>query len=329
MEDNHNKGFVVMMFSVAIVLIVFMLVLSFNKKENGIYVYFFTEGGTPVEKIKINVGDNINLPTTSRNGYTFLGWYKSDIKVSNLTRYNETTTLFAKWLKEGSDTFTITFDSNEGTEVENLIVECNKALKLPLNPIKDGYEFVSWLDNNNNPVLDESILECRDITLKAEWKKIEAKNEIKEITYTCPAGYNLIDKKCSIEKNAMERCPSNSILDGDICISQIDNNVGNIICKNNDVETDNGIQNVEGEYFNGKCGYYVYTNLKEDDCNYVWDNNKCYAKVIEGGYDKSCSEGYTLKDDTCKKIIEKELYCETGYNLNNNKCIRTIDATIR
>ena len=317
---------IILLISLTVVIFTF----SYRKKSNDIFVYFFSEGGSPVEKIKVKIGDNVNLPTTNREGYKFLGWYKSDIKVSNNTRYYETTTLFAKWVEEGADSFTITFDSDGGTEVEKLIVECNKALKLPLNPIKEGFEFVSWLDNDNNPILEESILKCEDITLKADWKKIEENNvEKKEITYSCPNGYVLKNKRCINEKNPLERCPNNSVLDNDKCYSQVDTNNGNIICNTMDVETEEGIKNIQGEYFNDKCGYYVYSNLGQDDCNYTWDNGKCYGKVTTDGFSRVCSNGYELKDNNCKKVVNKEYYCENGYNLNNNKCVRTIDATIR
>ena len=326
---NKSKKIAIMISIFIIIIVILILPSSFSKKDNGIYVYFFTEGGTPVQRIKINAGDSIDLPTTTREGYTFLGWYKSDNKVSNNTRYNETATLFAKWVEEGLDTFTVSFDSDGGSEMDNLIVECNKPLKLPLNPVKEGYEFMFWLDKDNNPILEESILKCEDIVLKAEWKKIEnKKEEPKEIIYTCPNGYKLNGKKCSIEKEAMIKCPNGSILGEDGCISQTDINNGNIICKTIDVETNDGIKNIQGEYYNGKCGYYVY-DLKQDECEYTWDNNKCYAKVFDGGYDKVCNDGYILKDDSCKKVLEKELYCDNGYKLNENKCIRTIDATIR
>ena len=330
MEDkNHNKNILIIMFSFIILLVFIVIVFTLNKKDNSIYVYFFSEGGSPVEKIKIKKGESITLPNTTRNGYQFLGWYRNDVKVSNNTKYNETTTLYAKWVEEGAKTFTIKFDSDGGTDVENLVVECNKALKLPLSPTKEGYVFVNWLDTSNNPILDESILSCEDITLKAEWKKIEdKKEEIKDIKYTCPNGYTLNGRKCSLEKNALERCPNGSVLEGDSCISQTDVNNGNIVCKTIDVETNEGVKNLQGEYFNGKCGYFVY-DLNQEDCNYTWDNGKCYAKVVENGFDKVCNDGYILKDDYCKRVLSKEFYCENGYNLNNNKCIRTIDATIR
>ena len=42
------------------------------------------------------------LPTPTRSGYTFLGWYLSDgTKVDNTTLYEKDTTIYARWQGTG------------------------------------------------------------------------------------------------------------------------------------------------------------------------------------------------------------------------------------
>lgn len=128
-------------------------------------------------------------------------------------------------------TFTITFDSDGGSKVDNIKVECGKELLLPTNPTKEGYTFVSWVDKNETPILDKALLSCEDITLKANWKKEETKTdtkkeetktetkkdetktetkkeETKQKSYKCPSGYKLNGTKCTTTTSATEECPS-------------------------------------------------------------------------------------------------------------------------
>ena len=68
-------------------------------------------------------------------------------------------------------TYTVTFDSKGGSNVESIKVECEKELVLPTNPTKEGYEFVSWIDKNGKSILNGALLTCEDVTLYADWKE--------------------------------------------------------------------------------------------------------------------------------------------------------------
>lgn len=159
---------------VTIVIIVVALLLTNNKK---IIISFDTDGAKKVSSIKINKGNSVKLPNIEKNGFEFGGWYLNDEKVTDLTKFTKNETLKAKWIVEVAKTFKITFDSNGGSMVESIVLECGKELFLPANPTKDGYSFVSWIDENENPILDKTLLTCENITLKAKWNKEETKKE--------------------------------------------------------------------------------------------------------------------------------------------------------
>ena len=76
--------------------------------------------------------------------------------------------------------YTITFDSNGGSNVLSVTVEEGQRIERPLDPTRDGYEFVEWQLNN---IRYDFGLEVKDnMTLKAIWK--EVKEEKYTVTFT-------------------------------------------------------------------------------------------------------------------------------------------------
>ena len=65
-------------------------------------------------------------------------------------------------------TFTITFDTNGGTEIASIEVKDNDIIKLPSSPTREGYKFVGWI-NEDGYVITKGLKATKDITLKAEW----------------------------------------------------------------------------------------------------------------------------------------------------------------
>lgn len=73
--------------------------------------------------------------------------------------------------------YTITFNSNGGTDVSNQIIEENGLVEMPINPTKDGYTFIGWyLDGEE---YDFSTEVTEDIILEAKWE--EEKDPIEDI----------------------------------------------------------------------------------------------------------------------------------------------------
>ena len=64
--------------------------------------------------------------------------------------------------------YTVTFDSNGGSEVNSQEVEELKCITKPTNPVKDGYTFDGWYVNDERWVFS-GYLVTEDITLKAKW----------------------------------------------------------------------------------------------------------------------------------------------------------------
>ena len=83
--------------------------------------------------------------------------------------------LFSAYGKNGTPEekieYSITFNSNGGTEIPTIITDGTDYI-LPNNPSKKGYEFVGWyLDNGTFNVLFNADTINKDIIVYAKWKK--------------------------------------------------------------------------------------------------------------------------------------------------------------
>ena len=321
-------------------------------KEEKVTITFDTDGGNTLDPVKIKKGTTYKLQGTTKEGYTFKGWFIDDKEITDDYKFDKDTTLKAKWekIKEEVKTFSVIFDSKGGSAVNKLTVECNKTLpKLP-SSTRNGYIFRGWYDKNDVPIGEGALLTCEDITLYAHWEKKEVEKK-----YSCPSGYTLNGTKCSIEGTVHEKCPSDTKVDGSLCIKTSDNNVGERKCRETTITIDGKghTWTGTGDYYLqgfGHCAYYKWTNItNQADCTQninrkaVWVSalNGCYAEVKNNNYDTVCASDYqyysseelTSKfgihdNGKCLKKVDKTKYCDAEYTLTNNKCIKTIDATL-
>ena len=143
------------------------------KKEYTIT--FNLDGGVQdVTEIKFKEDENVTLPTPTKEGYKFLGWYEEDVKVENIT--NKNYTLVAKWEKEIVE-YNIIYIAPGAKMPDNITTKFTdgSTVELPV-PTKKGYVFKGWYEED---VLVET-LENRDYTLTATWEKEDdGKYEIK------------------------------------------------------------------------------------------------------------------------------------------------------
>lgn len=110
------------------------------------------------------------LPTPTKTGCSFAGWYIGDTKVTSITTTDSgEKTLTAKWTGK---TYQITYDLDNGTQEKGAATTYtfgNGIIKLP-TPTKDNYIFEGWY-NGNNKVTSISATTVGDITLTAKWKE--------------------------------------------------------------------------------------------------------------------------------------------------------------
>ncbi|MFR9503955.1 MAG: InlB B-repeat-containing protein [Rikenellaceae bacterium] len=138
---------------------------------NTLTITFDSCGGSEVEPQTIDYNTTISEPEApTKNGYSFVDWY-SDALLTNLwsftTKVTTDMTLYAKW---SANQYTITFETNGGTEIAPLYAEYGNTITMPDNPTKEGYSFVGWYnDADLSEAWDVNTKIISNITLYAKW----------------------------------------------------------------------------------------------------------------------------------------------------------------
>ncbi len=65
--------------------------------------------------------------------------------------------------------YTVTYDTDGGTEVKEEKVEKGKTATVPVDPTKEGYDFVGWYLDDEEYDFNSEV--TKDITIFAKWKK--------------------------------------------------------------------------------------------------------------------------------------------------------------
>ena len=128
---------------------------------NQYTITFDTNGGSEIAPIIQDYGTEITAPADpTRKGYTFKGWDKEIPK----TMPAENITVKAQW---EINQYTITFDTNGGSEIAPITQDYGTEITVPDNPTRKGYTFKGW---------DKEIPEtmpAENITITARWKDTE------------------------------------------------------------------------------------------------------------------------------------------------------------
>ena len=124
------------------------------------------------------------LPTPTRSGYDFDGWYTAKTNGSKVTSKTKVTkdkahTLYAHWSKIEAKTYTVTFDGNgDGDDVELssteiTVKEGGTYGKMP-SAKRDKYKFSGWFTDasgGSQVTSDTKFKANKDQTLYAHWEE--------------------------------------------------------------------------------------------------------------------------------------------------------------
>ena len=105
----------------------------------------------------------------TRTGHTQVGWATTDggekvYGFDDVYTKNEALTLYPVW---NTNKYTITFDTNGGSEIAPITQDYGTAITSPADPTREGYTFIGW--DREIP----TTMPAENITLKARWKDIE------------------------------------------------------------------------------------------------------------------------------------------------------------
>ena len=131
---------------------------------------FNTNGGsalTPVTEIRYIP----NLPSPTKSGYIFDGWYYDNntflLPVNYGDEFTNDITIYAKW----RNTYTVTFNANGGTTPSPL-VNVQTITSYPFSS-RSGYKFLGWFYDDSTFTLPVHVgdVVSNDITVYAKWRQ--------------------------------------------------------------------------------------------------------------------------------------------------------------
>ena len=118
---------------------------------------FDAGNGTEATVITQDYGTKFDTPADpTREGYTFAGW---DMDIPE-TIPAENMSFTAKWI---ANQYTLTFDSDGGSDVAAITQDYGTKIKTPAAPTKTGYTFAGW--DNEIP----ETMPAESMSFKAQW----------------------------------------------------------------------------------------------------------------------------------------------------------------
>lgn len=133
-----------------------LIATAYENEINVESVSVYTDWSYKLNNIKNKVKNNLNSEIDVNITFT----YKKNLDEKEIIENNT------------DKTYTITFDTDGGSSIENQEVKENETITKPSDPSKDGYTFAGWtLDGNG---FDFSTNITSGLTLKANWSKNES-----------------------------------------------------------------------------------------------------------------------------------------------------------
>ena len=85
------------------------------------------------------------------------------------------------YLKNNEKVYTVTFDTNGGSDIAAQIVKAGSTINEPISPVREGYDFTYWSLNGEMYNFNSTVNE--DITLVANWLGVDIKETAYIITF--------------------------------------------------------------------------------------------------------------------------------------------------
>lgn len=159
-------------------LILFLTLILTGCLSRSVLVKFESNGGTPVKDVLVPIGELLEKPEDpKKEGYEFSGWYK-DIDLTEEFKFDQPIendlTLYAKW---NAAKYTITWETNGGSEIEPTEISYRGTINAPENPTRTGYVFGGWYYEEDFQTLFDfrTLMPAKSFTLYARWSLGEFK----------------------------------------------------------------------------------------------------------------------------------------------------------
>ena len=290
---EKKKKWIIALIVVIVLLLIVILFLLFRHKTYTIT--FNSVGGDSVASIKVKEGEKIELPNEpKKEGYKFAGWTNSKgMVITKDVVVDNDVILTANWISKNADTYVISYVLTDGS-IYNVIVEKDKTILFPVNPVRDGYVFLGWVDEENN-YITKNMFVTKALKLSAVWAKKGANTVVVKVN---------ADNGSDIDSILMEDgkkilLPVAPSKDGYKFVSWIDSN-GDEITKDTIINKNMTIK-----------AKWVLPYTCPDECTPQGDGSKCVKESTTKMVDSNvCPSGYTEKSGMCLDFSNK-------YHANN------------
>lgn len=173
-----------------------------------------SRGGSAVESKDYAAGTTVTeFETPTRDGYTFLGWFTDPTtgeKVESIYMDSDKV-IYAHWQlneteDDTKDTYTIRFDAQGGSAVEDIVADEGESVALP-ETTREGFIFEGWYTEAEGGIRLTSITANRDMTVYAHWSE-----EPDPVYWTLTLNYmdGRISTRDVLEGDVVENFPSAS-----------------------------------------------------------------------------------------------------------------------
>lgn len=159
---------------IGVVLIIACLVAYFIFANKKYTITFDSDGGSVVEKQIVKRGEKVNKPTDpTRDGYIFIEWDLGSSIYDFSAKVTRNLILKAVWKEQegGKVTYVVNFNTDGGNSVSNQIINKDKTIIKPQDPVRDGYKFLGWY--SNNVLFDFNTPVTTNLELVAKWEKVK------------------------------------------------------------------------------------------------------------------------------------------------------------
>ena len=158
---------------VAVAAAVTTIVVVTSSKKSAEYALNANGGTVSETTVKVDDGANYTLPTPTRDGYVFDGWFSDEAYTtpfaSSGVAAEGSYTLYAKWIK----VYTVTLNANGGSlSTSSVTAKDGEVIYDAISayvPTKSGYQFGAWTTADGNELGKNTRL-TSDITLTAKYK---------------------------------------------------------------------------------------------------------------------------------------------------------------
>ncbi|MBQ4574709.1 MAG: InlB B-repeat-containing protein, partial [Clostridia bacterium] len=314
--------------------------------QNAAPVYIITldanggilSGDVTAETVEYRLASIPDTPI--RHGYTFNGWYKSingGSKIDLETEFHTDTTIYAQWT---AISYPISYHLDGGrNHADNPVsYSINSDIILILSPVRDGYSFMGWYDNEQltgNSITSIPAGSTGDVTLWAKWEENVPEKYSVTVTNGSGSGEYAVGSEVIISAETIDgmKFISWSVTSGDIQLSSAEKSAAYFMMPAENVEITAlyesipaSVESININSVGHQIVYKVGENLNVDNLSILvcWSGGESETVAVTesmvSGFDSTAAGSIKLtiiyegKTTTYDVVVEKPLYHVTVTN---------------